>query len=69
MNKNVNEARLTLNVSEVACLLGLSRASAYEAVRMGQIPSIRIGRRIIIPRVALMKMQEEAGKDEAKSDY
>ena len=63
MDKNQQEERLTLDVSEAARLLGLSRASTYEAVRTGQIPSIRIGRRIIIPRVALFKMLEETGKD------
>ncbi|MDE3205945.1 MAG: helix-turn-helix domain-containing protein [Acidobacteriota bacterium] len=35
--------------------LGISRASAYEAVRRGDIPAIRIGRRILVPRVALQR--------------
>jgi len=66
MNQQQQE-RLTLTVSEVAHLLGLSWGATYEAVRTGQIPSIRIGRRIIIPRVALAKMLEEAGKDKTGS--
>ena len=36
--------RLTLTVEEAAGLLGISRAFAYEAMRRGEIPSIRIGR-------------------------
>lgn len=44
------------SVEETAKLLGVSRNSAYEAVRAGQIPSIRIGRRLIIPRMALERM-------------
>jgi excisionase family DNA binding protein len=44
--------RLTLTVEEAAALLGISRAFAYEAVRRGEIPSIRIGRRVLVPRVA-----------------
>lgn len=42
--------RLTLTVEEAAALLGISRNSAYEAVRRGEIPSVRIGGRIVIPR-------------------
>jgi excisionase family DNA binding protein len=48
--------RLTLTVDEAAATLGISRASAYEAVRRGQIPHIRIGSRILVPRSQLEKM-------------
>jgi excisionase family DNA binding protein len=47
---------LTLSVEAAAKVLGLSRASAYEAIRTGQIPSLRFGKRILVPRVALNKM-------------
>jgi excisionase family DNA binding protein len=50
--------RLTLTVAEVAARLGLSRNGAYEAVWAGQIPSIRIGRRVLVPRAALERMLE-----------
>ena len=45
--------RVTYTVEEVAELLGLSRGSAYLAVATGEIPSIRIGKRILIPQRAL----------------
>jgi excisionase family DNA binding protein len=48
--------RLTLTVEEAATLLGISRAFAYEAVNRGEVPSIRIGRRILVPKVALERM-------------
>jgi excisionase family DNA binding protein len=48
--------RLTLTVDEAATLLGISRAFAYEAVNNGDIPSIRIGRRILVPKIALERM-------------
>jgi excisionase family DNA binding protein len=51
---------LALSVKEAAKILGLSRASAYEAVRTGQIPSLRFGRRIVVPRAALDKMLSQA---------
>jgi excisionase family DNA binding protein len=45
--------RKVLNVAEVAEVLGLSRNAAYEAVHRGDIPAIRIGRRILVPVRAL----------------
>lgn len=48
-----NNERLTLTVKEVQKLLGLSRGLVYQAIQSGQIPSIRIGRRVLIPRAAL----------------
>ena len=51
---------LTLSVAEAGLQLGLSRSLMYEAIRSKQIPSIRIGRRILIPRVALERLLEEA---------
>lgn len=48
--------RLTLTVEEAATLLGISRAFAYEAVRRGEIPSIRIGRRVLVPKAALQRL-------------
>ena len=50
--------RMTYSVSEVAHLLGISRASAYTHVRTGEIPSITIGSRIVVPRRALEAMLE-----------
>ena len=50
--------RLTLTVPEVAELLGIGRGTAYECVRTGEIPSIRLGGRIVIPKRALHAMVE-----------
>jgi excisionase family DNA binding protein len=47
-----NEAgprRLTLTVEEAGQLLGVSRSYAYELVRQGALPCMRLGRRIVIP--------------------
>lgn len=53
---------VVLTISECAELLRVSRGSAYEAARTGRLPTIRIGRRLLVPRVALEKMLSEAGK-------
>lgn len=56
------ENKLTLTVSETAKLLGLSRASAYSLAAQGVIPTIRLGRRLVVPKIALEKMLAEAGQ-------
>ena len=48
------EHRVTLSVEETATLLGLGRSAAYEAARRGDIPSRRLGRRVIVPVPALL---------------
>lgn len=45
--------RQTLSVSEAAKVLGISRAHAYDCVRTGEIPSINLGRRVVVPIRAL----------------
>ncbi|MDX6287690.1 MAG: Helix-turn-helix domain [Frankiales bacterium] len=43
-----------LTVEQTAELLGISRGLAFAAVRTGEIPSVRIGRRILVPRDRLL---------------
>jgi excisionase family DNA binding protein len=50
--------RLTLTVEEAANLLGISRALAYELVSQDELPSMRLGRRIVVPRRQLEKLIE-----------
>ena len=52
------DRRLTWTVEEAASALGISRAFAYDAVRRGEIPAIKIGRRILVPRTALIRLLE-----------
>lgn len=48
--------RHTYTVPEAAEVLGISRNSAYEAVRTGQIPSVRFGRRIVVPHKVIERL-------------
>ena len=52
--------RITLSIGEVAAVLGISRAHAYELVRRGDLPRLRLGRRLVIPRKALDEFVEAA---------
>jgi excisionase family DNA binding protein len=53
------DGRLTWTVTEAARLLGISRASAYEAAHRGELPVRVIGRRMLVPRVALLRLLGE----------
>ncbi len=46
----------TYTVPEAAEALGIGRSAAYEAARTGQLPTIRIGKRILVPVAALERM-------------
>jgi excisionase family DNA binding protein len=52
-----------LTVPEVARLLRLGRNTAYEAVRCGELPSVRIRGRILVPKAALVRFLTEAADE------
>jgi excisionase family DNA binding protein len=52
--------RLTMTIAEAAHALGISRNSAYEAVRRGEIPSLRLGRRLVVPTRQLLRLLGDA---------
>ena len=52
------EDRLVVSVGEAAELLGISRAFAYELVARGELPVICLGRRRLVPKVALRALVE-----------
>lgn len=54
----MGDRSLVVSVEEAAVLLGISRGLAYELVRRGEIPSIRLGRRLVVPRRRLMALIE-----------
>lgn len=47
---------LTLTVEEAGELLGISRQSAYRAAAAGELPALRVGRRLIVPTARLLEM-------------
>lgn len=46
----------TFTIDETAALLGVSSNTANAAIQRGEIPAIRFGRRVLVPKRALMKM-------------
>jgi excisionase family DNA binding protein len=50
-----------MTVPEAGRLLGLGRNASYEAVRRGEIPVIRLGKLLRVPRIAIDRMLEGVG--------
>lgn len=61
------ENRATLTIAEAAKRLGISRQSAYEAAKRGEVPSIRIGGRIVVPKASLDRLLG-LGPDQPQGD-
>ncbi len=47
--------RLALSVEEAGSLLGISRDLAYDLVARRELPSVRLDRRLVVPRRALVE--------------
>jgi excisionase family DNA binding protein len=47
---------LTVSVEEAARMLGISRGAAYTHARDGSLPTIKLGKRLLVPKAALEKM-------------
>ena len=52
---------LTYSVPEAGKLLGYSRNTSYEAAKRGELPTIRLGRKIRVPKMALHRLLDSAG--------
>jgi hypothetical protein len=64
MGEQSKTAPLTMAVTHAGKLIGLSRNASYEAVRRGEIPTIRIGRRIFVPVAAFHRMLDVQSKQQ-----
>ena len=52
---NTNTRPLVLTVTEAGLLLGVSRSTAYELVRSGDLESVQLRRRVVVPVAAIAK--------------
>jgi excisionase family DNA binding protein len=50
----------TITVPEAARQLGISRNGGYEAAKRGEIPTVRIGRRLVVPLEAVDRILQRA---------
>lgn len=47
---------LVLSVSEAARLLGVSKSLVYDLLTRGELPALRLGRRVVVPTGALLAL-------------
>ena len=59
-DQQLADDRLTWTVPEAARLLGISKDCAYDAARRGDLPVRVIGRRMLVPRTALLRLLDGA---------
>ena len=57
--KSYDELPLMLSVPEVAAVLSISRAGAYELVRSNGFPVLKIGSRIVVPKEKFIQWSDE----------
>lgn len=50
------DGKMVLTVREVSKILRISENKTYEAILHGEIPSIRFGRRVLVPKPALLRL-------------
>ncbi len=68
MSQKPEIEKAVYNVYEVAALMGINLPKAYEIVRQESFPSIRIGRRIVVPKEAFHRWLEEAAFNKQSYD-
>ncbi len=49
------DGKATITIEQTARLLGLGRTAAYDAARRGELPTRRLGRRLLVPVPALLE--------------
>ena len=61
MTDEAEDKRLVLEVPEAGAMLGLSRNASYEAAKRGDIPTIRIGKLLRVPKARFEKLLRDGG--------
>ena len=59
MNNNYENLPKVLNANQLAAALGISRAGAYQLLNTGTFPTLRIGKRLLVPKDKLIDWIEQ----------
>lgn len=54
MNNTMDGVPAILNANQLAQMLGISRAGAYQLLHMESFPTLKIGKRLLVPRDKLL---------------
>ena len=55
----MSETRKVISVVEAGRMLGLGRSAAYAAASRGEIPTLRFGRKLVVPVAELERLVGE----------
>lgn len=55
----VPDERKTKTVEQASRILGIGRSAAYAAAKRGELPTIKMGRRVLVPVAALERLLQE----------
>ena len=61
--KSYEELPLTLNATQIACVLGISKSCAYALLHRADFPTIRIGRRMIVSKSKFEQWLENQNRE------
>ena len=67
MHPKEHSPLLTVSVPEAARLLGIGRNTAYVAARSGELPTVRIGGRIVVPVHRLAELLDGAERTDPEA--
>lgn len=59
MNNNYDNLPAVLNANQLAAALGISHAGAYQLLNTGTFPTLRIGKRLLVPKDKLVEWIEQ----------
>ena len=59
MNNNYDNLPAVLNANQLATALGISRAGAYQLPNTGTFPTLRTGKRLLVPKDKLVEWIEQ----------
>ena len=59
MNHNYDDLPAVLNANQLATALGIYRAGAYQLLNTGTFPTLRIGKRLLVPKDKLINWIEQ----------
>jgi excisionase family DNA binding protein len=66
---NMDQLPIMLNADQVAQVLGISRAGAYQLMHSKDFPTLRIGKRMVVPKEMLSKWLEEKLKSKEAEEW
>lgn len=67
MNNNYENLPTVLNATQLATALGISRAGAYQLLNTESFPTLRIGKRLLVPKDKLIDwIEQNTGGDNGK---